>query len=170
MSRRGDDTNKNKDGDTVAHAVLGDAFAEPHCQHAAAHKYDDYVNVHNPLLSLEKFGQATDAGDFDTRTAEPFVVDVIFVVAKRQYDTDRADDGKHKSYPTGDFVNFCSTFFAFLRHSFECGNSDRQQLHNNAGVDVRRNAEGEQCTLTERVTGDGVKQTEDVRLRVKTRS
>lgn len=116
MHCRGHDTYEDEQRDTVGYAVFRDTFANPHGEHASADKHNGDVDVHYPVVCLEEGCQA-NAVDDDTVATQPCVVDVTALVFQRKHDAYCTENSKTKGYPTGNFVEFFPTFFAFLGHS-----------------------------------------------------
>ena len=133
----GDDTGEDQQADAVADSLLGDPLTNPHSQGGTAgHAHTDQ-DVVDPA-SLDE-AQAADKSD--------------------SLQGSQAD-----GYVPGNPVDLL-TAVLFLAQAFQSRNSDGQQLHNNAGVDVGGNTHGHQRHFLESITGHHVDQSQQIRVR-----
>ena len=109
------DTDKDDDGSAVADAVFGDSFAQPH-DHDAACRQKNYRESHRENCVVLTAFKREDRAD---------------VRFESDHDTDCLNDCKHNRDYSRDLRKFLSAFIAFFGQSFECGNDQCKQLHDN---------------------------------------
>ena len=150
--RRGDDTHEDDERDAVAHAVLGDALAQPHDEHGARRIDDRHIDDREPGLVEEEI--PTDAG----------VVRDVRRKAAREVDDDAhcLDDGEHDRDDAGDVGDLLPALFALLGEAFERGDADGEQLHDDGRVDIRSDPERKQRAVRERAPRDAAHEPQKV--------
>ena len=121
----GDDTGEDQQADAVADALVGNALANPHRQRRAASH---------------------------AQTNQHRVVPAGADIAPRAGQTDCLEDSQTNRHITGDARHLLLAAFFFL-HPLQGREGNRQQLHDNAGIDVGGDAHCHNGHLTKGVTG-----------------
>ena len=130
---------------TVAHAVVGDSFTQPHDEERARGIDHGHEKPRQPRLvekELRLYGTA-GAGKVDD-------------------DTDGLDNRQKDSEISRILRNLFLSLFALLGEPFERGNTHAEKLHDNGSVDVRPDTQGKQRTVGKRAARDAVHQIEEI--------
>ncbi len=144
-TRRGNDTDEDDQRNTVAHAVIRNAFAQPHNQHGAARIYDGHINTRNPNGSAEQLRS-----------------DCAFAVGEIHDNSHRLHDRENDRNNAGDVRDFFLALFALFGKALQRGNSHGQQLHDNRSVDVRSDTERKQRTVCKRAARNSAHERKEV--------
>ncbi len=139
------DTYENNHRLTVAYAVVGDAFTDPHNDERACRVNHGHEHACKPQL-----------------TAEERRLNRALAVAEAYDDADRLNDGKQNRYVTGVLSNFLMPLFALFGQSFQRGNTYAQKLHNNRRVDIRSDTQSKNRALRQRTARDAAHQRQEV--------
>ena len=75
---------------------------------------------------------------------------------------DGLDDGQRESQHTGVLVDALAAVLALFVHSFQLGDGLGEQLHDNAGVDVRAQADQHDGEVGQRAAGQDVQKAEQL--------
>lgn len=133
-----ENTDENDEGRTVAHAVFGDSFAEPHDHRAARHQNDDDA-CHCEVGIFPTCLEGEHGRDFGFPT---------------DHDTDSLNGCEHECEVAGDLGEFFTTLVTLFGHLLKRGNNEREKLHNDECVDERKYAEREQRCVCKGTAGD----------------
>lgn len=118
---------------TVAHAVVGDSFTQPHDEERARGIDHGHEKPRQPRLVEKELRLDGTAG-----------------AGKVDDDTDGLDNRQKDSEISRILRNLFLSLFALLGEPFERGNTHAEKLHDNGSVDVRPDTQGKQRTVGKR--------------------
>ena len=133
----GDNAREQQDRNPVADALFVDLLAQPHHQRRAGSKAQDDDNRAEP--------EAKAAFRFADQCAVRILYHEVVRNAEQQA---KADGGV-----TGDLPQLFAAGFTVLGHPLQRGDGDRQQLDDDAGVDVRRDRQRENTRVGKAAAG-----------------